>query len=213
MTDSRLRGEWLNSMRFDDLSDVAWRVFTNALMWSNENGTDGHVPTRYLKMLHPDGVKTEAYAELAAAGIWTSQPVGYFLNDWKGALGQSAAIEVETYKANARGRQQKWRDRQRDKLARTVGFQDSDSDVTRYGTRDVTENVGKGEGEGLGKDNEAETSWFVDEASGEVIEPVPAWGSRLCVVCKAEIPADSPVPWCGLQDERHLTYMNAAHAA
>lgn len=32
MTDARLRGEWLNHIRFDSLSDAAWRVFTGACL-------------------------------------------------------------------------------------------------------------------------------------------------------------------------------------
>lgn len=210
MTDSRLRGEWLNSMKFDDLSDSAWRVFTSALMWCNENGTDGFVPTRYLKMLHPDGIKADAHAELVSASLWEQLPSGYRLQGWSGALGQSTANEVETYKANARERQQRWRDREREKKAKRVGFTDSLRDVTRYETGDVTENVGTGEGEGEAQDKGTE-NWFVNEATGEVKDedsnPVPAaWGARTCRVCGTEIPADSPVPWCPKQDDEHNNY-------
>lgn len=73
MADARLRAEWLGQMRFDDLSDAAWRVFTSALMWSIGNGTDGVIPRRYLRYLHPDGVIEESVRiELVHAGLWSS---------------------------------------------------------------------------------------------------------------------------------------------
>ena len=60
MVDARLPARWLQMMQFDALSDEAWRVFTGGLMWCVANGTDGHVPARYLKVLHPGGVKPAA---------------------------------------------------------------------------------------------------------------------------------------------------------
>lgn len=227
MTDSRLRGEWLNSMKFDDLSDVAWRVFTGALMWCNENGTDGFVPTRYLKMLHPDGTRADAYAELVSASLWEQLPSGYRLQGWSGALGQSTANEVETYKANARERQQRWRDREREKKAKRVGFTDSPRDVTRYETSDVTENVGTGTGTGTGEAQDKGTeNWFVNEATGEIKDedsnPVPAsqvttWDvapiGRSCPVCGKPMggyPASMNV--CESQDDRHNKYRAASAA-
>ena len=106
MTDARLRGEWVSSMKFDNLSDKAWRIFTGALMWSAENGTDGFIPDRYSKRLHPDGSDIQAEWELSEAGLWEKTRdadgnKGMQLVDWDGALGQSLAIQVETYRANA----------------------------------------------------------------------------------------------------------------
>ena len=174
MTDARLRGEWLNSLRYDDLSDAAWRVFTGALMWSAENGTNGLVPDRYMKMLHPDGTKPEASLELLNGGFWSKSAAGYQLTDWDGQLGQSSAEQVETYKANARNRQRSYREKERLKMARVVGFTDSSGapagsgvtrDITSDVTSDVRTHVGKGTGEGKGSgyqgtavDDEADAS-------------------------------------------------------
>lgn len=142
LTDARLPGEWLNTPQFDDLSDVAWRVFTSSLMWSAENGTDGHIPIRYLKFLHPEGEQPDAHRHLVAAGLWTQESAGYFMPNWSTSLHQSTAAEVEAYKTSARQRQQKWRDRQRERLMRQVGFTTAPGDTApAVATRDVTRDV------------------------------------------------------------------------
>jgi hypothetical protein len=166
-------------MRFDDLSDKAWRVFTYALMWGAENGTDGFIPDRYVQRLHPDGRDADVEAALINAGVWKQHTIngtlGLQLLGWDDVLGQSTAAQVETYKANGRKRAKTQRERDRVKLANAVGFispspsgstaaassevtRDVTSDVTRYAsgdgtrdaTRDVRPHVGKGEGEGKG---------------------------------------------------------------
>jgi len=148
MTDSRLREEWLGNMKFDGLSDAAWRVFTNGLIWCNKNGTDGFVPNRYLKHLHPDGEQPAAYRELEDESIWKLGELGAFYADWAGVLGQSTAEEVAAYKANAANRSRKYRaelkTRLENKNARVT------RDATRDDTRDVREHVGKGKGVGQG---------------------------------------------------------------
>lgn len=161
MTDSRLRGEWLGSLRFDDLTDTAWRVFTAALMWCNENGTDGHVPKRYLRLLHPDGEQQGAFDEIERALLWTSSTTGdYYFHDWEGELGQNSAATVAAYREGARLRSKTYRDKQRSKLER----QNSrvTHDATRGDTSDVTRGVrehvgeGIGEGRGLGEDMQSD---------------------------------------------------------
>ena len=109
MADARLRGAWLGKMRFDDLSDTAWRVFTSALMWSTEQGTDGAIPARYVRHLHPDGEQPEAVEELVAAGLAQRVDDGLELIDWAGELGQSTAEQVEEYKRKARERMRRRR--------------------------------------------------------------------------------------------------------
>ena len=70
MVDARLPAEWLGSIRIDNLSDRAFRILAGALMWCNGQGTDGSVPARYTKYLHPDGDDQDAFDELEAAGLW-----------------------------------------------------------------------------------------------------------------------------------------------
>lgn len=160
MTDARLRGSWLGKILFDDLSDPAWRVFTSALMWCAEQGTDGRIPARYLRQLHPSGEHAEAFAELARVGIWKRTPEGYELIDWSGDLGQSTAEQVERYRANNRERVARSRaraleraksrsegrglDQPADALTGEIAPSDATGDVTHY--------VGKGKGKGSGTD-------------------------------------------------------------
>lgn len=192
MTDARLRGEWIGKIKFDNLSDTAWRVFTTGLLWSAEQGTDGHIPSRYLRTLHPDGEKPDALREIAQAGIWETSPTGVQFIDWAGKLGQSTALEVETAKAQARERQRRWRDAQRQKTAKSIGFTDTTPealkqlsemrDVTRDIPRPDTGDVGRGKGEGTGRVQQGDSQSF-DEQSGEVFDwptaeiPSEEWGS------------------------------------
>lgn len=157
MTDARLRSEWLGQMKFDDLSDKAWRVFTLGLMWSVEQGTDGFIPKRYLKTLHPDGEDASAFEEIRNAGLWLIGELGVQFLDWDGSLGQSTAEQIEAYKSNARKRQRAYRERERQKLTRSTSTpRPLESSITtdsamRDVTRDMTHDVGEGEGEGEGK--------------------------------------------------------------
>jgi hypothetical protein len=104
MPDTRLPDSWLNNPLFDDLSDAAWRTWTGGLMWANHRGTDGAIPLRYLRMLHPDGEQPAAANELIRASLWRETPEGYQVNDWEG-VGQSTAASIESGKAAARERQ------------------------------------------------------------------------------------------------------------
>lgn len=187
MADARIKGEWLNSMRFDSLTDTTWRVFTGALMWSAENGTDGFIPTRYLRMLHPDGEQPAAFTQMEAAGLCQKTPTGYQFDDWDGGLGQSTSAQIEAYKANARKRARDYRERERKKLVKSVGIEDPP--VTSDVTRDVREHVGEGKGKGKGGGYEqvsTDKTINANEATGELVDippPVISWPV-------AEIPND-----------------------
>lgn len=104
MTDARLPGHWLNEMRFMDLSDRTWRVFTNALMWSTEQGTDGRIPTRYLRTLHHDGLIDPDIDALAACGVLERTEDGIQLVGWsdRNGLRQSLAADVDEYRRKKR---------------------------------------------------------------------------------------------------------------
>lgn len=146
VADARLRSEWLTKLTFLDLSDTAWRVFTGALMWSVGNGTNGEIPKRYLRWLHPDGEATTANSEISAAGLWEESADAYTLIGWDTTLGQSTAEQVEKYREDARIRQQRRRQR-----AKSTSPAPSDPatnptpqtpSITENVTRDVTANVG-----------------------------------------------------------------------
>jgi len=94
MTDSRLPGRWLTDDTMDSLSDRAWRTFTGSLMWSNEQGTDGAIPARSLRFLHPLGVDPPTTDELVAARLWARTKTGVQVRGWV-EMGQETAAKVQ----------------------------------------------------------------------------------------------------------------------
>ncbi|CDJ99056.1 hypothetical protein MIC448_1140010 [Microbacterium sp. C448] len=148
MVDARLPAEWLGSLRIDKLSDRAFRVLAGALMWCNGQGTDGAIPARYTKYLHPDGDDQDAFDELEASGLWSRAEDGYLLAGWSHDLRQSTAEEIQRYRDAARQRQKAYRDRQRQSRSESGAGALSDPramrDLTHNATRQVTANVGSG---------------------------------------------------------------------
>lgn len=142
MVDARLPAEWLDSLRIDKLSDRAFRVLAGALMWCNGQGTDGAVPARYTKYLHPDGDDLDAFEELEAAGLWSRAEDGYLLAGWADDLHQSTAEEIQRYRDAAKRRQKAYRDRQRGTTTEpqraTAHEPRATLDVTHNATSDVT---------------------------------------------------------------------------
>lgn len=128
MTDARLPARFLTDHRLNDLSDSAWRLFTCALIWSNEQGTDGQVPYSALRLLGSSRDATNAH-ELITLGLWVESAQGFlFLGDWESFWGQSWAEDVESKRASNRQRQKAWREKVNSELA-TARNQGS---VTRY---------------------------------------------------------------------------------
>lgn len=157
MVDSRLRGEWLGSPRFDDMSDTAWRVFTGALMWSNQQGTDGLVPARYLPRLHPDGSQSDAVSELVHAGLAELTTDGALqLLSWSDDLGQSPAEKVAEYRTKARDRMRRNRQKPPEPSVEEPSSVPVRANVPQNVPENATPNVGRGLGIGQ-----------------EVLEPAP----------------------------------------
>lgn len=134
MTDARLPSRWLTDPALDALSDRLWRVHTSALMWCAEHGTDGQVPTRSLRLLHPDGATVEDAQGLVDAGLWMANAEdGYEVADW--GRSQSLAADVEAARAAHRERQARYRAR----LAASAADSEVTHHVTRHATGDVTQ--------------------------------------------------------------------------
>lgn len=117
MTDGRIPGKWMNEPRFIEMGADTWCVFTKAIAWSNEAGTDGLIKRRYLSLLHPNGEQPRSNAELVALGLWSEVPDGYQFTDWNkkahhGGLGQELAENVRAHKERKKTNQQHYRDRQ-----------------------------------------------------------------------------------------------------
>lgn len=171
MTDSRLPEQWLLSPKMLELSDAAWRVFTNALMWCNSQGTDGDLPSRYVKYTYPTGDPSEYVLELLEVGLLEQTEEGFVIPDWEG-LGQSPASQVAAYRENNKLRQQKAREKK--KTAQT-------GPVTGDVTRDVTRDVGKAtQGSAThGKASAEGVSWPVVEIPKKRSDPAIQEGEIL----------------------------------
>lgn len=108
MTDTRWPEHWLTDPVMDALSDPAYRVFGNGLMWSVRAGTDGAIPGRALRFLHPDaGLAGRAAAELVACGRWTTTADGWVILGFLDH--QSSAAEIEDARAEARDKKRRQR--------------------------------------------------------------------------------------------------------
>lgn len=111
MTDARLPGRWLTDPDLEALSDRAWRIHTGALMWSAEQGTDGRILRRTMRLLHPEGGTAEDARPLIDAGLWEAQGEDFQILNWSPT--QTLAATIERARDNNRRNQANWRERQR----------------------------------------------------------------------------------------------------
>lgn len=115
MTDARLPGRWLTDPDLEALTDRTWRIHTCALMWSAEQGTDGKIPSRTLRLLHPDGATRDDADALVLAGLWAADGEEFQILHWERTQTLAAAVE-QTRERNRRN-QARWRERERDRRA------------------------------------------------------------------------------------------------
>lgn len=112
MTDARLPGRWLMNMKIAALSDRAWRVFTSALMWANEQGTDGEIPPLAMRFLYPADIPPSVIDELVKAELVERRKDGGFnVRDWTKT--QSAAADVEHQRVRNRNKVRAHRERKK----------------------------------------------------------------------------------------------------
>jgi hypothetical protein len=147
MTDTRLPDKWLLNPTLDKLSDGAWRVLTRALMFCNQQGTDGEIESVYMKYVYPWGDFSSYADELVEIGWLVPFENGFRIPGWE-AKGQATAAQVELWLENQRLRQRK----HRRKTKQATG---------RGATRDVTRDVGQDRSgqDRSGQDNYGEVSW------------------------------------------------------
>jgi hypothetical protein len=167
MTDARVPDHWLGKPEFDAMSDETWRVFIGALQWSNRHGTDGKIPNRYLKTLHPDGEKPKAIEWLSKNGFCVSQADSLQLLEWEKRLEQSPAATVQANKESNRLRQQRKRDAEKSPRPKPLTKQprlelQSPVEPNKV-TRDVTRDVGQ---DTIGQDK----TGLIDKAVSEDLE-------------------------------------------
>lgn len=133
MTDTRLPGHWLLHRDLDKLSDGAWRAFTRALMFCNQQGTDGEIDTLYLYSVYPWSDPSPLLEEIVAIGWLKKTETGYVVPDWV-AKGQSTAAEVDAYHQRNRAKQKTYRER-----SKALKSEPVTSDVTGDISGDVGE--------------------------------------------------------------------------
>lgn len=127
MTDARLPGRWLMNMKIAALSDRAWRVFTSALMWSNEQGTDGQIPPLALRFVYPADIPSSVIDELIVAELAERrQDGGFNVRDWGKTQSPAAVVEHQRERNRLKVRAH----RERKKSGDVTG--DVTTDVTGY---------------------------------------------------------------------------------
>ncbi len=151
MTDTRLPEQWLGDMTRDGLSDGAFRVWINALIWSVKYQKDGFVDPLALRYLHPEGRRTDLVDELVAAGLWqAATDGGWLILDFLDH--QTPAAKLREQREAARVKQQRYRDRLAEERPRdALAEAGVTGNGTGHSTRDMTVNVGQAR---AGKDRE-----------------------------------------------------------
>lgn len=128
MTDARLPGRWLTDPAFDALSDRLWRVHSSALMWSAEQGTDGLIPRRTLRLLHPEGADAADADALVEGRLWHAEGSDYRVSEWDRT--QSLAADLE--RKRELDRERKRRQRAKEPVTRD-GMRDGMRESPRLG--------------------------------------------------------------------------------
>jgi len=176
VTDTRLPEHFLTSPTLDALSSDAFRVYVNGLMWSVTHGTDGLLPERSLRFLHPDGKRPELAAELTTTGLWECDDDGHHVPDF--LRYQTPAEQVERSRAFTRERKRRQRDRE--------CADDPDGDDLSVSR--VTERVTSGV---TSEDRTGQA--VVEETNYESAEPA----DPRCYACGTSNPADAAeCSWC-----------------
>lgn len=129
VTDTRLPDSWLLNPTLDRLSHEGWRLLTRALMYCNQQGTDGEIETLHMRYVWPYGDPSEHVLELLETGWLVETEKGFLIPDWENK-GQSPASQVLANKEKNRLRQQNHRQKNKALQSGTV-------------TRDVTRDVGQ----------------------------------------------------------------------
>lgn len=111
MADTRLRDSLVGDPVLEGLTDTEFRVWVCAYVFANKHLTDGRIPARALRYLHPDGEKPVAVERLLALKLWAHHRDGGWeiVNFLKT---QSSAKQVADYLEGNRRRQKEWRERQ-----------------------------------------------------------------------------------------------------
>jgi len=162
VTDTRLAESFLTHPALDELSDGAHRVYVQGLVYAVGHGTDGLLPRRSLRFLHPEGPRPANVAELVAAGLWSAVGDGYEVRNF--LRYQSSAEQVrlaaEARQAGRDAAAEKKREQRAGAKAKgaTSVFRDVPGDSCRDSGRDFTGQAGQA-GQALEATTRAVGTW------------------------------------------------------
>jgi hypothetical protein len=173
VTDARFPESLLTSTVYDGLSSDAFRVAVLGTLWAVSQRTDGRLPERALRFLHPDGRRTDCAAELVAAGIWKVNSDGWEIADFlerQTSAAQLAAAEMAREAERANATQRKRDQRAREKAVSSVTTRkDSHARRSRATSQPPTQEGRTGEDRQAG--DEGEVLCVVCNEPMLVIEP------------------------------------------
>ena len=110
MTDARMPPKYLTDPVIADLTDRAFRVFTNGLIYAASNETDGLIPRRAARFLHPDALDLSPMVdEVVKAGLWQPHGEDYLIKDF--ADHQSSKAQLDGYRKQQREKKARQRSR------------------------------------------------------------------------------------------------------
>lgn len=142
MTDARLAPTFLHSDKVERLDDVSFRVYVNAVVYAASHETDGRIPRRSLRLLHPTADVLGAADRLVAAGCWEPIEDGWQIHDFLNY--QTPKAQLDAVRSAARSRKQR---------SRAAGTSRRDTDAGRAETPgDVTPEVTSGHTPGSRRD-------------------------------------------------------------
>lgn len=110
MTDTRLHPTFLSSPKIDALEDADFRTYVNGLVYAASQETDGAIPRRSLRLLHPTADLLACAASLVRAGLWEPQADGWRVHDFldfQTSKAQASAAREAARKRKAKSRASK----------------------------------------------------------------------------------------------------------
>lgn len=98
---ARLFVELRKSDKWWELSDSAYRLGIDALMWARDELTDGFIPASKLLTISPAKNPRRLVRELVAHAIWEDAPGGWFIHDYPEYQETNAVIASRSAAAKA----------------------------------------------------------------------------------------------------------------
>lgn len=129
MTDARHPERWLNDRRIQQLSSEAFFAFSNALLWSVSNRTDGIIKHADLELI--PRCKSGHADELVESKLWKQRRDGWLIVDYRATQRSRKQLENDD----------KYRERERERVARVRAYKREQSQVSEFDDLNVRTDV------------------------------------------------------------------------